>query len=56
MEAADLRGSVLRLPPGPCIGTLEVVDGDTGRTVLVHPGTALRQIVEASTPVTEDRR
>jgi hypothetical protein len=44
-----------KLPPGPCIATLEVLDNETGRAVLLHPGTTLRQIVSSS-PTTEERQ
>jgi hypothetical protein len=44
VETTARRPRVLRLPPGPCIATLELVD-DAGRTVLLHPGTTLRQSV-----------
>jgi hypothetical protein len=37
----DSRGN--RLPPNPCVSTLEVFESDTGKTVLLHPGTMLGQ-------------
>ena len=54
VEFPAVEGS-RKLPPGPCIGTLEVLDNETGRAVVLHPGTTLRQIVAAS-PVIEERQ
>ena len=54
VELPAVEGS-RKLPPGPCIGTLEVLDNETGRAMVLHPGTTLRQIVAAS-PVIEERQ
>lgn len=38
---SDSRGN--RLPPNPCVATLEVFESATGKTAFVYPGTMLQQ-------------
>jgi hypothetical protein len=37
----ETRGN--RLPPGPCVATLEVFDNSTGKTEFLHPGALYQQ-------------
>jgi len=54
VEFPAVEGS-RKLPPNPCIPTLEVLDNETGRALVLHPGTTLRQVVAASQTVEERR-
>lgn len=42
----ESRGN--KLPPGPCLGTLEVFDNGTGKTTFLHPGTMLQQSLSSN--------